>query len=101
MIKTGDWTTADLVKYLTEVQFTLSSTELERLRATSAFPREVNAFDAASGKVPRCKASELYEPLDSLRELGLPIIDWGGKSKWRGGSEEGEQQSPSALPCCS
>ncbi|THH29159.1 hypothetical protein EUX98_g5023 [Antrodiella citrinella] len=89
MIKTGDWTTADLVKYLVAVQTTLTSAELERLRMTSAFPKEVTGSDALEkAKVPRCKASDLYEPLDTFKELGLPIIDWGGRTKWRGNTDE-------------
>ena len=38
MIKTGDWSIYDLVKYLVAVQATLSPEELERLRLTAAFP---------------------------------------------------------------
>lgn len=95
MIKTGDWTTADLVKYLVAVQTTLTTNEMDRLRNTSAFPRETTSsgLTPEKGKVSRCKASELYEPTDTLRELGLPVIDWGGRTKWRGTSDEGQ--------CCS
>ena len=89
MIKTGDWSTSDLVKYLVAVQTTLSHDELERLRMTSAFPKEGNGA-TETGRVTRFKASDLYEPLDNFRELGLPILDWGTKTKWRANSEEGE-----------
>ncbi|CAL1709408.1 unnamed protein product [Somion occarium] len=87
MIKTGDWSTSELVKYLVAVQSTLSWEELERLRLTAAFPMEAGAA-TDKGKIPRGKASELYEPVDSLRELGLPILDWGTKTKWRPNSDE-------------
>lgn len=87
MIKTGDWSTSELVKYLVAVQSTLSSEELERLRLTSAFPKENSATE--TGKVSRHKASDLYEPVDSFRELGLPVLDWGTKTKWRSSSDEG------------
>jgi hypothetical protein len=40
MIETGYWTTFDLVKYLVSVQATLTPQEFERLRQTSAFPKE-------------------------------------------------------------
>ncbi|KAJ3549086.1 hypothetical protein NM688_g5219 [Phlebia brevispora] len=90
MIKTGDWSIADLIKYLVAVQSTLAPEEIERLRLTPAFPKEskgvVEAGDKA--KVARYKASELYEPLDVFRDLGLPVIDWGTKTKWRGLSDE-------------
>ena len=89
MIKTGDWSTSDLVKYLVAVQTTLSHEELERLRMTSAFPQEDNGA-TETGRVSRFKAGDLYEPLDNFRELGLPILDWGTKTKWRANSEEGK-----------
>lgn len=88
MIKTGDWTVADLIKYLVNVQTTLSTAELERLQATSAFARE---GDESGEKKTRVRAIDLYEPQDIFRQLGLPLIDWGSNSKWRGSSEEGMQ----------
>ena len=90
MIKTGDWSIADLTKYLVAVQSTLSKDELQRLRITAAFPREHKEIgpDGEKVKVPRSKASDLYEPLDVFREMGLPVIDWHAKS-WKGSSEEG------------
>lgn len=84
MIKTGDWTVADLIKYLVNVQTTLSVPEMERLQATSAFAKE------GDEKKTRFRAIDLYEPNDMLRQLGLPIIDWGNTVKWRSSSEEGE-----------
>ena len=93
MIKTGDWTTYDLVKYLVSIQ-TLTSEEVERLRQTSAFPKEgAGKEQLATGpsrKVPRHKAMDLYEPVDIFRELRLPVIDWGGDNRWRPMSEEGK-----------
>lgn len=97
MIKTGDWTIPDLIKYLVSVQSTLQPIEIERLRLTPAFPEEAMAEqnengDSAPKKVPKFKASDLYEPLDVFRSLGLPIISWQGKDgkhKWRSNSEEG------------
>ena len=91
MIKTGDWTIAELIKYLVAVQTTLTPNELDRLKLTAAFPRERQEGEKLpeSGKLPRYKASDLYEPLDVFKELKLPVIDWGTHPKWRGGSEEG------------
>jgi hypothetical protein len=94
MIKTGDWTTFDLVKYLVSVQSTLTPQELERLRHTSAFPKESAGKEqpapGTNRKVQRHKAMDLYEPLDIFRELGLPLIDWGVDTRWRLASDEGE-----------
>lgn len=87
MIKTGDWTIAELIKYLVTVQATLSPAEVDRLRMTAAFPRE-SVLDSNQKSV-RFKASELYEPIDVLRKLGLPIVSWGDHPKWRNNSEEG------------
>ena len=91
MIKTGDWTIAQLIKYLVEVQSTLTAFELERLQMTSAFPRELRPNEKLpeNGRPPRYRAGELYEPLDVLRELNLLVIDWGTHPKWRSNSEEG------------
>ena len=91
MIKTGDWTIVDLVKYLVSVQSTLTAQELERLRHTSAFPKEGTDKEPPTGhKVQRYKAMDLYEPIDIFRELGLPLIDWGVDNRWKPSSDEGE-----------
>ncbi|KAI0267320.1 hypothetical protein BC834DRAFT_981543 [Gloeopeniophorella convolvens] len=92
MIKTGDWTIFDLVKYLVSVQSTLAAQELERLKHTSAFPKEDTGekqSPAANGrKIQRYKAMDLYEPVDIFRELGLPVIDWGTDNRWKPSSDE-------------
>lgn len=93
MVKTGDWTIADLTKYLVSVQSTLTPSEIERLRLTAAFPKAQKTTDPAPApgqkKVSRHRASDLYEPLEIFRELGLPLIDWGTQHKWKASSEEG------------
>lgn len=88
MIKTGDWSISNLVGYLVQVRETLTTEELGRLASTAAFPRE-GAPLAAPGKKARYCARELYEPTDIFRQLQLPLLDWGHKSKWRSNSEEG------------
>ena len=98
MIKSGDWSIADLVKYLVAVQSTLSEDEIKRLKLTSAFPKEGTSADAKSGlaagadgkRSERYRADQLYEPLDIFCKLGLPVIDWGTQNKWKPGSEEGQ-----------
>ena len=94
MIKTGDWTIVDLVKYLVSIQSTLTTQELERLRHTSAFLKEGTdkgpSPPVAGHKVQRYKALDLYEPIDIFRELGLPLIDWGVDNRWKPSSDEGE-----------
>jgi hypothetical protein len=97
MVETGEWTIQELLKYLLSVRSTLQPAEIEILRVTPAFfeesTLEQNSFqDGTLKKTPRLEASDLYEPLDVLRSLGLPIIDWRGKDgklKWKHSSEEG------------
>jgi hypothetical protein len=93
MIKTNEWTIADLTKYLVSVKDSLTPEEMTRLRATAAFPTELKEENTPGEKRTRYKAGQLYEPLEVFRTLGLPIIDWGQHTKWRGSSEEG-------IPSC-
>ena len=89
MIKTNEWTISDLVKHLAARN--LQPDEIARLQRTAAFPQEDHS---AASKSQKRLASDLYEPLDIFRQLGLPVLDWGTKSKWRSSSAEGELPSP-------
>lgn len=89
MIKTGDWTIVELIKYFVAIQQTLTPAEIDKLKHTAVFPREMPA-EGTSDQRPRYNASDLYEPLDVFRELKLPLIDWGTQSRWRPSSEEGK-----------
>lgn len=86
MVKTGDWTISDLITHLVTIQSTLTPDEITKLQMTSAFSKE--GENALPGKKSRYRASDLYEPSVTNRQLGLPIIDWGEKTKWRSSSEE-------------
>lgn len=99
MVKTGDWSIADLTKYLVTVQSTLTTDEFDRLCLTPAFPKETKdlGLDSDQTKVARHKAGDLYEPLDVFRDLGLPVLDWGTKTKWRPSSDEGSYPRNQAL----
>ena len=91
MVKSGDWTIVDLIKYLVAVQQNLTPLEMDRLRQTQAFMKEAGPDDADAQPVkPKFKACDLYEPLDILRQLKLPVIDWGAETKWRPYSDEGK-----------
>lgn len=89
MIKTNEWTVADLAKYLVSIQSTLSSEEWVRLKMTAAFFKEENFKGDTGQKATRYQAQQLYEPLDVFRNLGLPVMDWGKQIKWRSSSDEG------------
>jgi hypothetical protein len=94
-MKTGEWTTFDFVKYLASIQSSLNLTfqEIGRLRQTPAFLKEgagkAQSTDT-SPNVQRHKITDLYEPIDIFRELGLPIIEWGVNNPWRPESDEGK-----------
>jgi hypothetical protein len=66
------WNHVDLIRYLTSVREDIPSNDIQRLKNTSI----CNAENDARGT--RYKIAELYEPKDSLRALGLPIIEWPG-----------------------
>ncbi|KAJ3116936.1 hypothetical protein HDU96_008336 [Phlyctochytrium bullatum] len=83
----------DHVKYLASVQDKLTDTEIGRLRLTPIFPKdegEEKKKEETTNPVPksRFKAQDLYAPLDNLKALGLPIISWPSKSKWRNNTDE-------------
>lgn len=91
------------MKYLVAIKETLSHLEKGKLRETAAFPQE-SATSVLSKPIKK-KPGELYEPTIILRELGLPILDWGAQHKWRPKSEEGmsaslpaQIQRPKMLP---
>jgi len=90
MIKTNEWSTYDLVKYLASVRTTLEPDEWSKLKITPTFYREGAQQGDAAGKPIKNKASDLYEPTETFRALRLPVLEWHGQ-KWRGNSEEGQQ----------
>lgn len=70
------------------------SQTVPEMSETPAFPKEgagkEQLIAGTSPKVRLYRAKYLYEPIDILRELGLPIIDWGANNQWRPESKEGE-----------
>ncbi|KAJ5570300.1 uncharacterized protein N7459_009730 [Penicillium hispanicum] len=76
-IPTRKWSHVDLIRYLASVREDIPSNDIQRLKNTricTAEPRK----DAQSSPGPRYKISELYEPKESFRALGLPVIEWPG-----------------------
>ena len=104
LVETGDWTIQELIKYLLSLQPPLQPTDIERLRHVPAFLEETTTIgDKNEGstpkKAPKFKASELYEPLDVFRDLGLPVVEWRGENgecEWKADSKEGMLDT--ALP---
>lgn len=71
------WNHVDLIRYLTSVRDDIPANDIQRLKNTSICTAE-SKKDAQVAPDSRYKISELYEPKDSLRALGLPVIEWPG-----------------------
>lgn len=83
----GKWSHVDLIRYLLSVKDDIPADELKKLRSTPLCPAEVTAGDQKDkGKLH--KLSDLYEPLDSHRVLGLPVLFWPAGGPWRPTSPE-------------
>ncbi|GAA5870207.1 hypothetical protein JCM16303_001925 [Sporobolomyces ruberrimus] len=98
LLGAGDWSHVQLIRYLISVRDTLSAIEMDRLRKTTWIPREgegkIEGTVGANGEkgkpcTVRYRAGDLYEPTETLRELGLPLVDWtSSPTKWRTNSDE-------------
>ncbi|UZJ56469.1 hypothetical protein CBS101457_005789 [Exobasidium rhododendri] len=90
LVAAGDWDVTQLITYLAANKETLSALEKDRLVKTAMFPKAGEVGPPGKDGKPRIlryRASQLYEPVDSLKSLGLPLLDWPGKV-WRAGSDE-------------
>lgn len=73
----GKWSHVDLIKYLVSVKDDIPQEDLKRLRDTPICPAETKSSDQINkGKLYRL--SELFEPSEEVRRLGLPILQWTG-----------------------
>ncbi|OQD86264.1 hypothetical protein PENANT_c008G04829 [Penicillium antarcticum] len=68
------WNHVDLIRYLTSVREDIPVNDIQRLKGTSICTAENDSGSQGT----RYKISELYEPKDSLRALGLPVLEWPG-----------------------
>ncbi|TKA67206.1 hypothetical protein B0A55_09449 [Friedmanniomyces simplex] len=82
----GKWSHVELIKYLISVKDDIPQEDLKRLRNTPICPAETQSSDQLD-KGRLHKLSDLYEPSDSIRRLGLPVLHWPGI--WRPQSPEG------------
>lgn len=95
MIDTGDWTAAQLMEYLVDIRSALSGSDVERLKHMAAFvcegETELSEGNGMSNSTPkRHVARDLYEPTDTLRNLGLPTLFWSEQVEWLSNSEGGQ-----------
>ncbi|KJZ70732.1 hypothetical protein HIM_09865 [Hirsutella minnesotensis 3608] len=87
------WSHMELIKYLTSVQKDIPSDDLRKLRESKFCPAEAGpkGMEPTKGTQALHKVSELYEPKDSLRALGLPILQWPGPpGSYRSASAEAQ-----------
>ena len=80
------WSHVDLISYLASVQNDIPPADIQKLKSTPICLREAKN-DSHERSAQRYRVSELFEPKQQLRELGLPLIQW--PSIYRGSSAEG------------
>jgi hypothetical protein len=68
------WNHVDLIRYLASVREDIPANDIQRLKGTSICTAESGSVSDGT----RYKISELHEPKDAFRALGLPIIEWPG-----------------------
>lgn len=83
-----------LVQYLASVRDDIPIADMQRLRNTPICPKEDRESERRESE-ERFKVSELFEPRQQLRDLGLPILAWQGP--FRSNSAEGRLLSSLGL----
>lgn len=82
----------ELIKYLASVKDDIPPDDLKRLKGSQICPAEAGpkGLESTQGSARLYKVSELFEPKDALRGLGLPILQWPGPpGSYRPASVEG------------
>ncbi|KXX73784.1 Heat shock cognate 90 kDa protein [Madurella mycetomatis] len=74
------WSHMELIKYLASVKDDIPDADMKKLRESPLCPAEAGppGMEPTKGTARLYKVSELFEPKDSLRKLGLPILQWPG-----------------------
>jgi hypothetical protein len=74
------WMHMELIKYLASVQNDIPSDDFKKLREARFCPAEAGPKGMESTKASTTlhKVSELFEPREPIRALGLPILQWPG-----------------------
>lgn len=78
------WSHLDLIRYLTSVWNDIPRDDITKLKNTPICKAEASS---PQSQQTLYRVSELYEPDDQLRKLGLPILYW---PNWKAGSSEGK-----------
>ncbi|CAG8959555.1 hypothetical protein HYFRA_00001456 [Hymenoscyphus fraxineus] len=93
----------ELIKYLASVREDIPAEDVKRLKTSPMCPAEAGppGRESTQGSARLYRVSELFEPKDSLRDLGLPIIQWPGPpGSYRTGSIEGRFLSALGIRSC-
>lgn len=83
MVTTGKWSVPDLIEYFVKVESSLTQDEWQYIEQMHAF------FAEPASDNDRFIASDLHEPLDALRKLGVPVLKWDPPMTWRSQSDYG------------
>lgn len=86
------WNHVDLIVYLASVREDIPAEDMKKLREMPICAAEAGPplHEGSVGSDKRYKISELFEPKNDLRVLGLPIIQWTGKGGYKPASPEGK-----------
>lgn len=94
------WSHMELIKYLASVNEDIPLADMKKLRESPLCPAEdgPKGMESTKGTTKLYKISELFEPKDALRTLGLPILQWPGPpGSFRINSKEGQFLSSLGL----
>lgn len=86
------WSHMELIKYLASVRDDIPFADHKKLRDSRICPAEAGpkGLEPTKGTAKLFKVSELFEPKDTLRALGLPILQWPGPpGSYQSSSPEG------------
>ncbi|KAL2760855.1 hypothetical protein ACRALDRAFT_1045993 [Sodiomyces alcalophilus JCM 7366] len=74
------WSHMELIRYLASVQDDIPAADLKKLTTSRICPAEAGpkGLEPTKGTKQLYKVSDLYEPKDTLRALGLPLLQWPG-----------------------
>ncbi|KAI9657004.1 MAG: hypothetical protein M1821_003170 [Bathelium mastoideum] len=72
----GKWSHVDLIKYLVSVRDDIPKQDIDRLRNAAICPAEGSNEQPPPDRL--FKLSDLFEPKNELRALGLPVLQWPG-----------------------
>ncbi|KAL2889318.1 hatpase c domain-containing protein [Ceratocystis lukuohia] len=77
------WSHVELIRYLASVKDDIPAEDMRRLKGSRIVPAELPETDSkATSSTPTAntlhRVSELFEPVDTFRDLGFTVIQWPG-----------------------